>query len=178
VTQDAADQLPEERRNEQGKTWAAFIQRELEAERDRRKILDARGAAVVTTAGSLTTLLAAVGAFVSGRGGFRLPPTAVGPLTLTLIALSVAALCGIVITTGRLYKVASPAQMTEMLTERWPIEEADARNQAAQFDRDTIESLRTGNESKANWLRAALGAQLFGLVTLTYTVYLILGAAS
>jgi hypothetical protein len=114
---------------DQGKTFVAFIQRELEAERDRRNTLDARGAAVVTTAGSLATLLAAVGAFVSSRPGFRLPPDAVKPLTLTLCAFAAAAFCGLTVTAGRWFNVAKPAQMTAMLTDRWMSSEVTARNQ-------------------------------------------------
>jgi hypothetical protein len=132
---------------DQGRTFVAFIQRELESERERRKSLDARGVSVVTTSGSLTTLLAAVGAFVSGRSGFRLPAGAVGPLTLTLLAFAFAAVCGIVVTALRWHDVAAPDQLNIMLGEKWPTDEIDARNYVAQLDVRTIESLRTGNKT-------------------------------
>jgi hypothetical protein len=179
--------------SEQGQAFVEFIQRELEAERDRRKTLDARGAAVVTTAVSLSTLLAAVAAFITGRPGFRLPRDAVWPLTGTLIAFSAAAFCGIAVTGLRLYNVAKPAQMRQMLTERWTSSEATARNFAAELDVSTIESLRSGTNPKAGWLRRALSggnnikagwlqaALVFlalGLVALTVTVYLIIRVAA
>jgi hypothetical protein len=163
---------------DQGRTFAAFIERELEVERERRRSLDARGAAVVTTSGSLTTLLAAVGAFVGGRPGFHLLPGSVGPLTLTLLAFASAAVCGIVVTGLPWYEVAAPDQLRTMLAEKWRTDEVDARNYTAELDVDTIESLRKGNKTKAEWLVRALVAQVVGLFSLTLTVYLIVNAAS
>jgi len=104
--------------------------------------------------------------------------SAVGPLTLTLLAFAVAAICGIVVTGLRWYDVASPDQLRTMLTAKWPSDEVDARNYVAELDVDTIESLRRGNKKKADWLVAALGAQVIGLFSLTLAVYLILNAAS
>jgi len=92
--------------SEQGETYAAFVGRELDAERDRRKTLDARGVTVVTVSASLITLLAAVGAFVSGQTGFTLPKTTIWPLTVTLAAFAVAALWGIATTYPYTYGVA------------------------------------------------------------------------
>jgi hypothetical protein len=54
--------------SDQGEVYAAFIENELKVERDRRTALDARGLAIVTTSGTLTTLLVAVGARSSADG--------------------------------------------------------------------------------------------------------------
>jgi hypothetical protein len=163
---------------QQGQTYLSFMTRELQAERERRAALDARGVSVVTVSGSLATLLAAVGAFVSGQTGFTLPATAEAPLTLTLLAFATAAILGIGASAGRLYAVTPAATLTEMLTDRWPTSEADARNFVATQDVKTIRTLRSGNNKKANYLVAALAVQVVGLVTLTYAVFRILQAAS
>jgi hypothetical protein len=164
-------------KEDQGQTYLAFIQRELQAERERRRFLDARGIAVITTSGSLTTLLAAVGAFVSSRSSFRFPSDAVGPLILTLTAFAVAAANGIMVTAGRLYAVATPDQLNTMLTDKWNTDEVDARNYVARLDVKTIDSLRDGNNTKAGWLTAAIISQVVGLLALTVAVYTILAAA-
>jgi hypothetical protein len=163
---------------DQGKTFAAFAQRELEAERERRKAFDARGVAVVTTAASLTTLLAAVGAFVSSRQGFKLPGSAVVPLIVTLGSFVAAAVLGIAATWLTRYAVTPPATLGEMLTTRWRTDEVDARNFVAVQDVKTIKSLRNGNNKKSWWLIAALVVQVVGLLALSVAVYLILSAAS
>jgi hypothetical protein len=165
-------------RDDQGKTFAEFVRRELEVERERRKASDARGVAVVSTAGSLTTLLAAVGAFVSARTGFRLPGSAVGPLILTLGSFVIAAVCGIMATRLTPYAVTPAVTLTEMLTTRWRTDEVDARNFTAVQDVKTIETLRDGNNEKSWWLLAALVALVVGLLALSVAVYLILSAAS
>lgn len=149
---------------DQGKTFAEFVRRELEAERERRRTFDARGVAIITTSSSLTTLIAAVGAFVSGRPGFRLPSGAVGPLTLTLLAFAVAGLLGLMSTRLTLYAVTTPAVLREMLNERWATDEVDAGNFVAEQDVTTIESLRNGKNEKAGWLVAALVSQVVGLL--------------
>lgn len=165
--------------SEQGRTYAAFIGRELDAERDRRKTFDARGMTVVTVSGSLTTLLAAAGAFVSGQTGFRLPSTVIWPLTVTLAAFAIAALCGIATTYPWPYGVAQESDLRVILKERWhTTTEPSARNYVAMNDVYTIEKLRKGNKRKARSLIAALCFQVAGLGALTIAIYLILRAAS
>lgn len=164
--------------SEQGQTFAAFIARELESERDRRKVLDARGVAVVTVSGSLATLLAAVGAFVSGQEGFTLPPTAVVPLTVTLLAFAIAALCGLIATFLWAYKAATPRTLERMVTDKWPTTEVDARNVTARIDVQTIASLRKGTNIKAQLLVTALVFQVAGLAALAVAVHRVLQAAS
>jgi hypothetical protein len=43
--------------SDQGKSYAAFIEGELKAERERRTTYDTRGQALVTTSGALVTLI-------------------------------------------------------------------------------------------------------------------------
>lgn len=162
---------------DQGKTFAEFVRRELEAERERRKTLDGRGVTIITTSGTLAALIAAVGAFATGRPGFRLPDAAAGPLKLTLVMFAAAGVFGIISTRLTLYAVTPPHVLREMLGDRWNTDEVDARNFVSEQDVKTIESLRSGNNEKAGWLIAALVTQVVGLVALTYAVYEVLGRA-
>lgn len=163
---------------EQGEAFAAFIEGEVKAERDRRASLDARGLAVVTTSGSLTTLLAAVGAFVSARGGFGLPTGTIFPLTVTLVAFSLAAVCGLLASHNRQYDVADRTTLALMVGEKWPTSEVDARNVVADLNARTVDSLRRGNNKKATLLMAGLAFQLLALAALSVAVFLVLNAAS
>lgn len=163
--------------SEQGRTYAAYITRELETERDRRKTLDARGVSVVTVSASLATLLAGIGAFVSGQTEFVLPESAVWPLTVTLLAFAAAGFCGL--SAAYLWRYAAPAleSLEAMVTDRWPTDEVDARNFVARLDLVAIRSLRARNSYKARWLIAALFFQIAGLVALTVAVYCVMQSA-
>lgn len=164
--------------SDQGLTYTAFIARELETERERRKALDARGASVVTVSAGLATLLTAVGAFVSGVTGFELPGSAVWPLTLALLAFAAAGLCGIAATFLWRYNAPASETLIAMLTDKWMTDEVDARNLVARLDVMAIRSLRDRNQWKARLLIGALAFQVAGLVALAYTVYRVLQAAS
>ncbi len=53
-----------------GDVFATFIDGEVKAERERRIALDSRGAGVLTTSGTLVTLVFAVGVVVTGATGY------------------------------------------------------------------------------------------------------------
>jgi len=164
--------------SEQGKTYAAFIESELKAERERRAALDSRGLALVTTSGSLTTLLAAIGAFVTGRAGFQLPSASIWPLLLTLITLAAAAGCGLLASHNRPYRVADRGTLSAMTGARWSTHEVDARNAVASINAETVLTLRRGNNDKAYLLVAGLTSQLVGLLALGVAVGIILWNAT
>jgi hypothetical protein len=163
---------------DQGRTYAAFIEAELKAERERRASLDARGLAVVTTSGGLVTLLAAVGAFVSANGNFRLPGNVVPWLIVTLAGFVVAATFGILANTNWRYKVIDRAGLDRMRVEHWEDDTAQAMITVAYINVTTIDSLRRGNNIKVGLATSALTAQLAALAALAVTVYLVLNSAA
>jgi hypothetical protein len=160
--------------SEQGHTYSTFIDNELKAERDRRATLDAKGLSIVTTAGTFTTLLAAVGAFISNRQGFMLPEEAVSPLVATLCAFVIAAALGLLASTGRHYQITTPDTLAVMLTAHWQDNEVDAKNSVSVLNVKTIASLRFGNNRKVALIIAATAIQVIGLVSLSITVFLLL----
>lgn len=161
---------------EQGKTYCAYIEFELKAERDRRTMFDARGQILVTTAGTLVTVMAGVAAFVRTGAGFGLPRPALGALAVALFGLGSAAACGIVAGWNYLYAAATPKTLDRMISDRWGDDEIDARNHVATAQIWTIETLRRGNNRKANWIAAGQVALLGGLGALAAVVYLTLDA--
>jgi hypothetical protein len=156
--------------------YAAFIEGELKAERERRTVLDGRGIAVVSTSGSLVTLLAAVGAFVSNRKDFQLPFTAVLPLLLTLLGFTVAAALGLLVSKNRWYHVALTTTLYGMVTDHWTDDPVDSRNNVAELNVRTIHTLRVGNDRKATLVGRALWAQLGAVLSLGVAVTLVLVA--
>jgi hypothetical protein len=115
--------------SEQGKTYSAFIEAELKAERERRVHFDTRGTSLVTTSASLVTLLAAAVAFFRVGQSHTFPRGALPALVIGLVALSAAAASGILASWNRLYAVAKPVTLDKLLSERWSLDsEIVARN--------------------------------------------------
>ena len=163
---------------EQGKVYATFIESELTVERDRRIALDARGLNVVSISGTLTTLLVAIGAFVSNRQGFKLPSDAILPLVGTLGSFVLAATLGIIASAGRRYQVTTPTTLATMLTNHWQDHEVDARNYVSIQHVKTITSLRSGNRHKERYIIVAILFQIVGIAALSCVILLILRSAT
>lgn len=160
--------------SEQGFVYAAFIEGELRAERERRSTLDSRGMGVVTSSGSLVALLVAVGVLVNdGKAPLVLPPAAKPMLGLALIAFSTAAALGILANRNRYYDVAVTQTLYDMIGDHWIDDEVDARNNVAELNIRTIHTLREGNNRKASLLTAALSAQLVALIGLSLAISIV-----
>lgn len=164
--------------SEQGKTYLAFIEGELKAERERRTAFDARGQALVTTSGALVTLLTGLAAVVKGGTPVPVAPLAVAVVVLAIVLFVCAAACGIVAGWNRQYAVASSATLGRMLDEHWPDDEVDARNSVATLHSRTVGTLRQANAFKAAWVSIGLVAQVLALAALGTSVILVLGTTA
>lgn len=151
-----------------GTVFAAFFDSELTEERARRAFLDARGGAVLTTSGALVTLLFGLGSFVVSVEGFEPSTAAVALLGLTLVAFVLAATFGILATRLHKYEVTEAPQLHSWRTDdrQWNDTADKARRAVAFANIRSLASLRTGNNSKANFIVAALCAQLAAIVAL------------
>src|SRR3954469_5683651 len=77
----------------QGTVYATFIERELEAETERRGRLDTRAAWIVTSSGTLIALLSAIGTLAAGAQRQVLARTT-GPLLIAAAVAFIAAVAG------------------------------------------------------------------------------------
>jgi hypothetical protein len=161
--------------SEQGRTYLAFIEGELKAERERRVAYDARGQALVTTSGALVTLLAGLAAVVKGGTTAQVSPGTVTVVVLALVLFVCAAGCGIVAGWNRHYALATYGTLHRMLDEHWTDDEVDARNHVATLHSLTVHTLRRANAFKAAFVSAGLVAQVLALVALGVSVVLVLG---
>ena len=94
-----------------GDVFTAFVEAEVKAERERRASLDARGVGILTTSGTLLTLVFAIGAIVTGVTGYTPPAASVILLTLGLVGFVAAAFCGLMANRLKKYDVVTPAQL-------------------------------------------------------------------
>ncbi|MFI5851888.1 hypothetical protein ACIA8B_29180 [Micromonospora chalcea] len=159
---------------EQSDVYSDFIEAELKAERDRKTSLDSRASSLVTTSGSLVTILAAVGAFLGKDGPTLVPRQAIIVLVLALIAFSCASLAGILSGWSQAYKAADTAAMRMMIKSRWEDSEVLARKEVADLHIRVIDSIRAVNKRKESFLRAGWLSQVFALVLLSIVVLIVL----
>jgi hypothetical protein len=156
--------------DKRGDAYSAFIKDQLDAEYDRRAVLDARGVAVVTTSGVLITLVIAAAGFLLGKNYL---PTTPGRwlFAVGLILFVGAALFGLWANALRSYDVAKRARLEEMTTNaHWSDSEQEARRNIAASNTVTVKSLREGNDSKATILTVGLTLQLAALLCLAVAV--------
>lgn len=155
-----------------GPKYAVFLEQELKAERDRRINLDTRAQSVVTVSGSLVTLLAAVGAFISSRKDYRLPSVTHAPLIITVVMFTVTIALAILASFNFRYDVADKQTLMQLPRQHWADSEDIALKNITATNVTTVTSLRYGNDQKATFILVALIAQLLSLGSLGLTVYL------
>jgi hypothetical protein len=158
--------------NDGGAKYAAFVEQELRAERDRRSSLDARAQSFVTASGTLVTLSAAIGAFVSSRKDYVVPSVAQFPLIITVTLFTITLILAILATFNFAYQVADRRTLEGMPRDHWNDEEGTALRNVVALNVTTVLTLRHGNNQKVAFLLAALVAQLIALTSLGLTVYL------
>ena len=155
--------------SDQGTQYHAFVAEQLKAEYDRRTTLEARGLAVVTSSGTLVTLVFAVGAFALGKD-FHPSRVGVVALGISLLLFIGAAVFGLLANFLRKYKIASAGTLSVMLTTHWIDSEVTARNVCAVLNSETLNSLRAGSNDKAQQVTCALVCQLFAVAGLAFAV--------
>lgn len=155
-----------------GAVFASFIETELATERDRRAKLDARGVGVLTTSGTLVTLLFALGALVTSLDAFEPGRLTVSLLTVALVAFVIAGSLGLLGHRLVKYQLVNPREMLKwQARDGWWHDDSDkARRLIALGNIKTLITLRNGNERKAGLLTKALWAQLAALFFLAAAV--------
>jgi len=159
----------------QGTVYATFIERELEAETERRGRLDTRAAWIVTSSGTLIALLAAIGTLAAGAQRQVLARTT-GPLLIAAAVAFIAAVAGgIAANAATRVQVVSIGTLRRLLGDRWDDDEVDARNSVSMMRVTTIAHLRRMNVRKRRMLTAAMWLQLAGALLLAAVVVVALG---
>lgn len=159
---------------EQTDVYTGFIDGEVRAERDRMAGLNARAASLLSTAGTLVAILAAVGTFVVDDQRRTMPRHGLLFLVLALALLTMAAVMGICAGWTSRYPAADTAAMRAMLRDHWSDAEGQARKSVADVNIRLIDSLRRANRRKANLLRAGWAGELAALPCLAAALFVLL----
>ena len=154
-------------------TYSDFIEKQLEREDATQTSLEARGLSVVSTAGTLVTLLFGLGALISGLKTFVLSGEARDNLFVALVLLVLAALAAIASNLPMLYKAVTPASMRTLLNSNWTDPEATAEKFTSETRIDVIERAQKVNSLKGYAVMLAMGIEVAGVFFVAKTVGLI-----
>jgi uncharacterized membrane protein YqjE len=149
----------------QGQPYAEFIEAQLASERERHKHLEAQGLNVITTSGTLTTLVLALVVFLAGD---EYRPSAAGQalVVLALVLFVLAAVAGVYANRTEREDVADESSLEHMAGSHWADDVGLARRACAFSNAVTVKSLRHGNDVKANSLTVALALELAAIAVL------------
>ena len=159
--------------NPAGKVWEQMAAAVVAAEFDRKKTLEARGTTILTTSGSLLTLIFGLTVVVSGKDARFEDPWAVMLLMGSLLAFVGSALIAIFVAVyGSTYKLAAPDFLNSLTTnEKWEEEQEDqARRTWVRRQINTAISLHNGNNRKVTLVTWSLAAQVLAITLLSLSV--------
>ena len=155
--------------------YAEYIQAQVEREEERKKSLESRGVTVITSSGTLATLLLGLVAIATrAEATFDLPDGARLPLGLALGAFTVAALLAIITNIPLLYQEAKLEGLEGVVDHSLADSEDEARETVARNMLRVLSSAREKNRIKAWALCLALGAEAVAVGFLAWAMLEIL----
>lgn len=148
----------------QGEVYAQFVAAELEHERKRRERLDTQATATIATSAALVGLAVAIGIF--DPAGLSKQPAVLGVVFLLgALLLLVSAVIALLAGWLHEYAVLDRKQVRRLVTDPdWGDALVDARGKIAQFNATTLDTLRSGNNTKSRKLWISHWFQLVGMM--------------
>jgi len=151
------------------------VKDELAAEDARKSSFEQRGQVVITTAGTLVTLLLAVAALSTKQAAtFTLPDAARTWLLVGLGFFFASAVAALFINFPRVYQVVPVEKIKERLNRASPPTADRAAKAIALTRLDAVESAKTQNTIKGRALAAALALEALAVGCLAVAVSMIL----
>lgn len=155
-------------------TYSDFVKTLLDAEAARKTSIEAKGSAVITTSGTLVTLLFGLVAVITSRATFKLPLSAHGWLMAAVISFVVAVAAAILVSVPLPYGQTSIT--VEDLQDWWNDSLPDAEAAVAGARLLGLTAARRMNSLKVLVLGIALLAEFVALAMLTVAVWHIIGS--
>lgn len=152
-----------------------LLKDELAAQEARKESFERRGLAVITTAGTLVTLLFALGALsVRSAAQFALPATAQVALLIGLVLFGAAALTALTTNVPASYEAVDPEQVRIRLRED-PMRSADRAHRDIAFTRaKALDAARDQNTKKGRALVWALRLEAGAVIAVGVAVATVL----
>jgi hypothetical protein len=175
----SAASAPERGTNETPSTgtvaYGDFVKDELEAQDKRKTSFEQRGLAVITTSGTLVTLLFALVALSTKKADtFVLPHAAHTWLTVSLVFFFLSALAALLANAPFIYQAVEAAKIRERLHEKPPRALDAAIKDVAYTRLDALESAKAKNSIKGRALAVAMSFEALAVGCVAVAVAIIL----
>jgi hypothetical protein len=156
-----------------GEKYAAFVKELLEAEDKRTAGLETRAIAVISTSGTLTTLLLGLAALITNASDWSAPAPALVAAVAAGVAFVGAAACAMLAhAPGRGWGL-KPDSLRAELWQRWGAAEDDPQSKVTATRLALWETAREQTQRKAYLLSAATIGQLIAIACLVAMVIII-----
>jgi hypothetical protein len=147
-----------------GQVYASLVTTRLAEEEGRHRSLQARGLAVVTTSGTLVTLIFAVAQFVlPSRVIARVPDASRWMLTIAAVAFVGAAICGLWANIPRDLGRPVSSEIAGKIDSEWGKSSAPAEKTVALTRARQLQKLEGVNDAAAWDVLAGLAAEVFAI---------------
>jgi hypothetical protein len=160
--------------------YGQVVDDQLEEERRRKASLEQRGTFVITTAGTLVSLLFGLAAVATSRGSFVVPAEARVLLTAAVCLFALAALGGLAANVPLRYPNADPQDLRRLITGEfwtdgvWVRPPFAAMRRTSELRVDLIQGCRRMNRIKAYAVVSALVAEVMAVGALSAAIGVIL----
>lgn len=158
-----------------GGGYGQLISDQLGEERDRKKSLEQRGNAVITTSSVIASLLLGLGAIAGDS--FVLTPKARPFVLWALVAFVVSAILAVGTSLPFGYREATASGLRKLVTkERWRDDAETVAASTASLEIDILQRARKWNRVKAFLLIFAIGSQVLAVGLTSVAVWRVLSA--
>lgn len=159
-----------------GSAYSSLIKEQLEQERARKQSLEQRGLAVVTSSGTLVTLLFAVGALATEAKGLQLPQDSRVLMILALLFFAGAGILGILTNRPDIYLEVETEWLRKTLNPiAWGYKDVPlGMRRSAEARVRSIESFRERNPKKVKLLVGAIACEVIAVAFVAVGVVLLL----
>lgn len=166
-----ADMSNDERPELAGPVIAEVVAKELDTLRSTRSSLQSRGLAVITSSGTLVTLLFGLSALTTEAEGFVLPSDTHLPLALGAVLLVLASVAGILTTVPRKAEEVDLDDLDGLIEpELWEAPKTNASQAVASMQLSAAKSHREKNTTIARILLAATSLEIAGVACVMWAV--------
>jgi hypothetical protein len=158
-----------------GPLIADLITKELDAEQAATDSLQSRGLAVISSSGTLVTLLFGLSAVATTSQHFKLPAGAKPPLYVAAVLLVLAAISGIATNAPRGSKLTALRRLGPLLeSPYWEYPAGPARREVAKTQLAVAEGARAANRLRARFLLAGIVLEIAGIASTMVAVIVLI----
>jgi hypothetical protein len=154
--------------------YAEYIKDQLAEQDARQESIEKRGLAVITTSGTIVSLLFGLVAVLTGTDEFDLPSGAEPWLGAALVAFVLATLAGILTNIPLLYIAVLPKELRLLIDSFWKDEPAVAEMRVAATQVKVLARAKILNGAKGWVLMGAFAAEFAAVICLALAVRVIL----